>query len=191
MTIFTNLTNFFMDIKAFLTSSAGEWFTQRTNYHLDGSKTENSKANITVEFIQPDHPQIVNLCQQNKIESALSVGGLKYSWDTSVDWGKPKQQGNALLLLVPDRANPQTGKLIKASVNSNNTNISGRYILGEDEALTLIIEAEDIYVEERQWFAGENLRLRTTVIKDEVGRMQTTFYSEIRKLAPKEQSKSA
>ena len=179
-----------MDIKAFLTSSAGEWFTQRTNYHVDGSKTENSKANITVEFIQPDHPQIVSLCQQNKIESNLSVGGLKYSWDTSVDWGKPKQQGNALLLLVPDRENPQTGKLIKASVNSNNTNISGRYVLGEDEALTLIIEAEDIYVEERQWFAGENLRLRTTVVKDEAGRMQTTFYSEIRKVAPKEQPSS-
>ena len=178
-----------MDIKAFLTSSAGEWFTQRTNYHVDGSKIENSKANIIVEFIQPDHPQIENLCQQNKIESNLSVGGLRYSWDTSVDWGKPKQQGNALLLLIRDRANPQTGKLIKASVNSNN-NISGRYILGEDEALTLIIDAEDIYLEERQWFAGENLRLRTTVIKDEAGRMQTTFYSEIRKLAPKEKSSS-
>ena len=72
-----------MDIKAFLRSNAGEWFTQRSNYHLDGSKTENSKANITVEFIQPDHPQIVSLCQQNKLESNLSVGGLRYSWDNS------------------------------------------------------------------------------------------------------------
>ena len=179
-----------MDIKAFLTSNAGEWFTQRTNYHLDGSKTENSKANISVEFIQPDDPQIISLCQQNKLESNLSVGGLKYSWDNSVDWGKPKQQGTSLLILVAERENPQTGKLIKSSVNSNNTNISGRYILGEDEALTLIIEADDIYLEERQWFAGENLRLRTTVIKDEAGRMQTTFYSEIRRIAPKEQPSS-
>ena len=177
-----------MDIKTFLKSSAGEWFTQRTNYHLDGSKTESSKANITVEFIQPDHPQIVNLCQQNKIESNLSLGGLKYSWDNSVDWGKPKQQGNSLLILVPDCENSPIGKLLKASVNPNNAGFLGSYILGEDEALTLTIETEDIYAEERQWFAGENLRLRTTVIKDQAGRMQTTFYSEIRRIAPKEQS---
>ena len=174
-----------MDIKTFLKSSAGEWFTQRTNYHLDGSKTESSKANITIEFIQPDQPQIVTLCQQNKIEPNLSLGGLKYSWDNSVDWGKPKQQGNSLLILVPDRENPQIGKLLKASVNAG---FLGNYILGEDAALTLTIETEDIYAEERQWFAGENLRLRTTVIKDQAGRMQTTFYSEIRRIAPKEQS---
>ena len=174
-----------MDIKTFLKSSAGEWFTQRTNYHLDGSKTESSKANITVEFIQPDHPQIVTLCQQNKIEPNLSLGGLKYSWDNSVDWGKPKQQGHSLLILVPDRENPQIGNLLKASVNAG---FLGSYILGEDEALTLTIDTEDIYAEERQWFAGENLRLRTTVIKDRAGRMQTTFYSEIRRIAPKEQS---
>ena len=179
-----------MDIKTFLISSAGEWFTQRTNYDLEGSKTENSKANITVEFIKPENPQAIALCQQNKIEPNLSLGGLKYSWDNSVDWGKAKQQGNSLLVLVPDSENSATGKLIKASVDRNNPNISGRYILGEDEALTLIIETENIYAEERQWFAGENLRLRTTVIKDRSGNMQTAFYSEIRRILPKEQSKS-
>ena len=178
-----------MDIKEFLQSSAGEWFTQRTNYHLDVSKTENSKASITVEFIQPDHPQIVSLCQQNKIEPNLSLGGLKYSWDNSVDWGKPKQQGSSLLMLVPESNNPQTGKLIKASGYSNEADISGHYVLGEDEALTLIIDTDNIYTEERQWFAGENLRLRTSVTKDNNGKMQTIFYSEIRKLTPKEAPK--
>ena len=179
-----------MDIKTFLNSSAGEWFTQRTNYDLDGSKTENSKAHITVEFIEPDNPQTIALCQQNKIEPNLSLGGLKYSWDNSVDWGKTKQQGNALIILVPDHDNPQTGKIFKTSLAQNNASTIGRYILGKDEALTLIIETENIYAEERQWFAGENLRLRTTVIKDGTGNMQTSFYSEIRRLAPKEQSSS-
>lgn len=173
-----------MDIKAFLTNCAGEWFTQRTNYNLDGSTVESNKANITVEFIPPDNPQIVALASQNRIEPSLSLGGLKYSWDTSVDWGKPKQQGNTLLILVSDRENSQTGMLFKTAMNSDN--ISGRYILGEDEALTLIIETEDLYAEERQWFAGENLRLRTTVTKDKAGLTTTTFYSEIRRISPKE-----
>ena len=177
-----------MDIKAFLTNCAGEWFTQRTNYDLDGSKVESNKANITIEFIPPDNAQITSLCEQNRIEPNLSLGGLKYSWDTSVDWGKPKQQGNSLLVLVRDLENPQTGKLIKTAMNSNN--VSGRYVLGEDKALTLIIETEDIYAEERQWFAGENLRLRTTVTKDKAGLTTTTFYSEIRRIPPKEKPNS-
>ncbi len=186
-----------MDIKAFLTNCAGEWFTQRTNYDIDGSKVESNKANITVEFIPPDNAQITALCEQNRIEPSLSLGGLKYSWDTSVDWGKPKQQGNSLLVLVRDRAEPaskagrensQTGKLIKTAMNSNN--VSGRYVLGEDDALTLIIETDEIYAEERQWFAGENLRLRTTVTKDKAGLTTTTFYSEIRRIPPKEKPNS-
>ena len=177
-----------MDIKVFLTNCAGEWFTQRTNYALDGSKVESSKANISVEFIASDNSQIVALCQQNRIEPSCCWGGLKYSWDTSVDWGKPKQQGTSLLVLVGEGENSQTGKLIKTAMNSDH--ITGRYILGEDEALTLIIETEDIYAEERQWFAGENLRLRTTVTKDKAGLTTTTFYSEIRRIPPKETPKS-
>ena len=180
-----------MDIKEFLQSNAGEWFTQRTNYDLQGNKTNNSKANISVELISPDHPQIVSLCQQNRLEHNLSLGGLKYSWDNSVDWGKPKQQGNSLLILVADRDNPQTGKLISTSINFKKGNLSGHYTFGEDKALTLIVEAEDIYTEERQWFAGENLRLRTTVTKDNAGKTQTIFYSEIRKIASKQQTSSS
>ena len=63
----------------------------------------------------------------------------------------------------------------------------GHYTLGQDEALTLIIETEDIYAEERQWFASENLKLRTIMMRHNDGTQQTSFYSEIRKAPPKEE----
>ena len=44
--------------------------------------------------------------------------------------------------------------------------------------------------EERQWFASENFKMRTTVVKFKDGTKQTAFYSEIRKAAPKEATRN-
>ena len=42
-----------------------------------------------------------------------------------------------------------------------------------------------MHTEERQWFASDNLRMRTIVAQYQDGRKQTSFYSEIRKAKPK------
>jgi hypothetical protein len=173
-----------MNIKEFLNLSAGNWFVQRTNYQLNAGEADNSKADITVEFLSSDDAQVIQICEQNNIDASLSLGGTKYSWDTSVDALKPKQKGSSLLILIPNSNEPQTGKLLKQSKNINENNSFGRYILGQDLALTLIVETENIYAEERQWFASDNLKFRTTIVKDSNGNTQTSFYSEIRKAPP-------
>lgn len=174
-----------MDLKKFLDLSAGKWFSQRTNYLLNGKedKAQNSKADITIELIPKDDSRVVQLCQANRINPDLSLGGAVQSWDTSVDWGKPKQQGSYTIVLIPDAENERTGRLLR----QEDTKVYGRYVLGADEALTLIVETEHFYAEERQWFASDNLRLRTTAVKNSNGMNQTSFYSEIRKAAPKKE----
>ena len=57
-------------------------------------------------------------------------------------------------------------------------------MLAEDEALNLTLEVGDFLMEERIWFASENLRLRTSLIKGNNGYSRTAFYSEIRRLPP-------
>ncbi|MGV2828614.1 phycobiliprotein lyase [Myxosarcina sp. GI1(2024)] len=167
-----------MDIKQFLDLSAGKWFSQRTNY-LDNNKAQSSKADLTVELLASDHSTVVGICQNARIDPQLSLGGLATSWDNSVDWGKPKQLGSAVIAIVPHEENKRTGKILR----QGDSNSDGRYILGDDGALTLIIETDKICTEERQWFASDNLRLRTNIVRDKHRGtiVQTSFYSEIRK----------
>jgi hypothetical protein len=193
-----------MKITEFLNLNTGEWFSQRTNYHLHQQTAENSKANLTIELIEPEKPQIVQLCQENKLNRHLIVGSLQHSWDNSVDWGKPKQQGSALILFIPDDDCTEQGKIIQ-TITGKNSNINlGSYLLkrgldfteadreefvpgSSDYVLTLRMTTEQIEVQERLWFASDNLRLRTTIVKEATAIMQTFFYSEIRKMSPKTQ----
>jgi hypothetical protein len=167
-----------MKIDEFLEQCAGKWFSLRTNYHLDKTQVENSKSDLTVENLSHDRPEIVTLCQQYQINPSDTLGGMKTLWDNSVDWGKPKQIGSTTMVLIPTSDNPLVGKIIHAAG-------LGGYVLGNDEALTLAIEQENFSLEERMWFASPNLRLRTSLIKNSHGFSQMTFYSEIRKIAPK------
>lgn len=175
-----------MEIAEFLELCAGKWFSLRTSYHLDRAQVENSKSDLSVERLSQDCPEIIALCQQSNIDASEVLGGTKTLWDNSVDWGKPKQVGSAILILVPDRDRPQTGKLVHAVGTPAKTPISGRYNLGNDEALTFIVEEEKFYLEERLWYASPNLRMRTSLIKQANGFSKTAFYSEIRKMAAKE-----
>ena len=171
-----------MDLKEFLNLSAGRWFSQRTNYFLGEDKADNSKADITIEFIPPDDARATQLCQKHDLDPQLSIGGTVQSWDNSVDWGKPKQVGSATVILVSDPQSDRMGLLVRPE----DATVCGQYSLGADEALTLTIETDKMYAEERQWFASDNFKMRTTVVKYHDGNKQTSFYSEIRKAPPKE-----
>lgn len=171
-----------MNIKEFLDLSTGRWFSQRTNYFLGEDRVVNSKADITIEAIAPQDSKAIELCQKHNLDPQLTVGGTVQSWDNSVDWGKPKQVGSATVVLVSDADDDRTGQLVRPQ----DSKICGRYVLGADEALTLILETDDVYAEERQWFASDNFRMRTTVVKYQDGSKQTSFYSEIRKALPKD-----
>ncbi len=171
-----------MDLKEFLNLSAGRWFSQRTNY-LVGGEANNSKADITVELIDPEDAKAVELCQKHNLDPQQSLGGTVQSWDNSVDWGKPKQIGSATVVLVSDSDDNSVGKLIRPQ----DSRVCGHYVLGKDEALTLTVNTDDLQAEERQWFASENFKMRTTVVKFKDGTKQTSFYSEIRKTAPQKE----
>ncbi|MCU0534625.1 MAG: phycobiliprotein lyase [Hydrococcus sp. Prado102] len=174
-----------MKIEEFLEMCAGKWFSQRTSYHLDRTQVENSKSEITIERLSSDSREVVALCEQHNIDPSTTLGGTKASWDNSVDWGKTKQIGSAIVVVVPDRENPQVGKILQTAGTLSKTPVSGRYVLGNDEALTLIVEEEKTYIEERLWFASSNLRLRTSSMKNAGGFNKMAFYSEIRKIPPK------
>ncbi|MEL6580073.1 MAG: phycobiliprotein lyase [Cyanobacteria bacterium J06621_12] len=169
-----------MNPEKFLSQSAGRWFSQRTNYFLDRNQSASSKADLTIEFLSGDDTRVTELCQKHDLDSGLAIGGMVQSWDNSVDWGKDKQVGSATIVLVKDADSDNTGKLIRPQ----DSKVCGHYVLGEDEALTLTINQEEMEASERQWFASDNFKMRTTIVKLKDGTEQTSFYSEIRKAPP-------
>ncbi len=97
-----------------------------------------------------------------------------------MEWDKVKNAGSSVLVPIADPDQPNQGKLLRDVGYGGKAGIAGRYILGSDDALTLISSDETMYSEERLWFASPNLRLRTSILKRADGVSSASFCSEIR-----------
>lgn len=174
-----------MDIKTFLTQSEGQWFSQRTCYQATQEQPENSKANLTLELLTGEllsqDAAIAQLCQAYEIDFlTMPCFGIKTSWDTSVDFGKPKVMGSHAMAIVADAENPKTGRIFQVA-RDNNSLTKGVCTVIEDETLQLVMTEKNSRIEERIWFASEHLRLRMLLVGNEANIVQTCFYSEIRR----------
>ena len=171
-----------MDIKGFFEQSAGKWFSQRTSHHLAFKQAESGKSNITIEMLSADSPEVVQLCQQYDIDPATALCGARVAWDGTMEWDedKEKHQGSTVLVPIPDPDKPNEGQLLREMGYAEKAPVAGRYIMGNDDALTLITDYETMYSEERLWFASPNLRLRTSILKRFGGFSMASLSSEIR-----------
>ena len=171
-----------MDIKAFVHQSAGDWFAQRTFYQANNPEPVNGKANTSFKFLEAseaDFQRIAAAIGQTVDDQWLVQ---QSSWDTSVDWASPKVQGNSLIAYILDPENPQKSQVF--ALSSGNLS-KGSCELGDDGILIMTMTDGDRMIVERQWFASENLRMRTNIVTGSAGVLQTSFYSEIRRMVEK------
>lgn len=169
-----------MDIVEFFQLSSGRWFSQRTSHHLAFKQAESGKSDIVIAMLDKTDPAVVALCQQYDIAPDLALCGARVTWDGTMEWDEEKHAGSTVLVPIADPENPNTGQLLRDMGYAEKAAVAGRYIVGDDEALTLITEYETMYSEERLWFASPNLRLRTSVLKRFGGFSMASFCSEIR-----------
>lgn len=169
-----------MDIQEFFEQSAGKWFSHRTSHHLAFKQSESGKSDIVIETLPNDHPEVIKLCEQYEIDPALASCGARVSWNGTMEWDEEKHVGSTVLVSVPDAENPQEGRLLREIGYAEKVPVAGRYIMGNDGALTLITEYETMSSEERLWFASPNLRMRVSVLKRFGGFSMASFTSEIR-----------
>ncbi|MDX2214661.1 MAG: phycobiliprotein lyase [Oculatellaceae cyanobacterium bins.114] len=169
-----------MDITEFFQQSAGKWLSQRTSHNLASQQSENGKSTVQIEMMPNDAPEVIKLCELGNVDPAIALFGVKIAWDGNIDWQSTKQTGSTLLVPVPDLDKANEGNLLRSLGYAEKTPVSGRYSVGSDDALTLIIETEALYSEERLWFASPNLRLRTSILRSSGGPSLASFCSEIR-----------
>jgi hypothetical protein len=97
-----------------------------------------------------------------------------------MDGSPKKQMGSTMLVAVRSPEQENEGLLLQNRKDLSNKALKGRYILGDDEVLTLITESEEFYAEERFWYLMPNLRLRTSMVQRKDGLNHAAFCSEIR-----------
>jgi hypothetical protein len=169
-----------MDIVEFFEQSSGKWFSQRTSHHLAFKQTESGRSDIVIDLLNKGDPAVVALCQQYEIDPALALCGARVTWDGTMEWDKEKHEGSTVIVPVADTDQPNEGKMLREQGYAEKAPVAGRYVMGDDDSLTLITEYETMYSEERLWFASPNLRLRTSILKRFGGFSMATFCSEIR-----------
>lgn len=168
-----------MDITEFFQQSAGKWASQRTNHHLAQNQSEGVKSELIIDVLPQNDPSVVQLCQQQGIDSASALCGVRVSWNGTAERNPKPQTGSSLLVVIADADQPHQGQILSQPHKAAAPTL-GRYSLDENEVLTLITDTPDLYAEERIWFANSNFRLRTSVVKRAGNYNVASFCSEIR-----------
>ncbi|MBE9221222.1 phycobiliprotein lyase [Cyanobacterium stanieri LEGE 03274] len=169
-----------MDINTFIEKTAGSWFSQRTTYNINKEAVDNSKANLDINLLDKDSNQAKVICQENNLKTEDNMTIITSEWDNSPDWGKPKKSGNSTMIINYQKDDLKNGKIWRLLPNQKL--LEGNFTIAEDDSLTFTIKEDTHSIEERIWFANDNLRLRNTVIKSKNQVIETSFYSEIKKI---------
>jgi CpeS-like protein len=176
-----------MDIQDFFQACVGKWVSQRTTHHLIEQKNQSDRSDLWVDILDPEHPEVVDLCKLYDLKISQAYGGLNIRWSEVAEAYqsrfKPRNEGATLLVPILDPDFPNRGQILR---KLNATTALGTFSLGSDEALTIVLESNDLVTEERMWFASarpSNLRLRSSLIKKNGVLYATTFCSEIRMIS--------
>ncbi|HAN74429.1 MAG TPA: phycobiliprotein lyase, partial [Planktothrix sp. UBA8402] len=118
--------------------------------------------------------KVIQLCQQHHIDPTTISDGFRSTWDGTTEGNSEQQKGSAILVPIINPEHPQAGQLLQSQSSNPNQSLSGSYSFGEDEVLTIITESPNFYVEERLWYLIPNLRLRTSIVKNNTGLTQAS-----------------
>jgi len=172
-----------MDAMQFFHLSAGQWRSHRTTHHLAFKRAEVGVSDIQVQSLAADHPEIIALCETHGIDPSLTIGGSHVTWNGTMAWdqeGAENHQGKTFFAIVPDADNPRQGRLLRERGYAEIVPVVGQFLMDETDGLVLLTEYETMSSKERFWFAGPNLRMRTSTVKRFGGFSTATFCTETR-----------
>lgn len=169
-----------MDIVEFFELSAGKWFSQRTVHNLTSGELQTGKSDLVMDVLSPDDVTVLEMCDRHGVDQALVGKGLHLTWEGTIESNPDQKRGEVILVSVIDGTQPLEGKILQQRRDSQTSSLTGRYLMGKDDILTLWIESDGFKAEERLWYLIPNLRLRTSIVNYDNGVILASFCSEIR-----------
>jgi hypothetical protein len=164
-------------ITEFLEKCAGKWFSQRTGHNLVDRKSVLGKGDLWMDLLAADAPEAIALCQRYGVDPGAIAAGLKLRWEGITASPNKELGSSTIVALAPDEngqglllATPAAAELLKP----------GTYSFGTDGTLWLNLPLADGTIEERIWFASDNLRFRSSTTTRSNGMTFASFCSEIR-----------
>ena len=155
------------DALSFFRLSCGRWMSQRSQHHLLHRRAEAGASFIVVEELLKGDERLAEIAKRNDQDVSRVIGGCWVRWSGSMAWDRAGEshEDQTMFGLIPSDDAGRHGLLLRDRGYAEKAPVAGQFRMDEENGLILTTDYEMMSSLERFWFAGPNLRLRTSTVQ--------------------------
>ena len=155
------------DALSFFRLSCGRWTSQRSQHHLLHRRAEAGASFIVVEELQKGDERLAEIAARNNKSVERIIGGCWVRWSGSMAWDRAGEshEDQTMFGLIPTDEAGRSGLLLRDRGYAEKAPVAGEFRMDAENGLILTTDYEMMSSLERFWFAGPNLRLRTSTVQ--------------------------
>ena len=155
------------DALHFFQLSCGRWMSRRSQHHLLHRRAEAGASFIVVEELAKGDRRLAEIAAVNNESVEKMVGGCWVRWSGSMAWDRAGEshEDQTIFGLIPSDESGRSGLLLRDRGYAEKAPVAGQFRMDDENGLILTTDYEMMSSLERFWFAGPNLRLRTSTVQ--------------------------
>ena len=155
------------DALSFFRLSCGRWMSQRSQHHLLHRRAEAGASFIVVEELLKCDERLAEIAKRNDQDVSRIIGGCWVRWSGSMAWDRAGEshEDQTMFGLIPSDDAGRHGLLLRDRGYAEKAPVAGQFRMDDENGLILTTDYEMMSSLERFWFAGPNLRLRTSTVQ--------------------------
>ena len=155
------------DALSFFRLSCGRWMSQRSQHHLLHRRAEAGASFIVVEELLKGDERLAEIAKRNDQDVSRIIGGCWVRWSGSMAWDRAGEshEDQTMFGLIPSDDAGRHGLLLRDRGYAEKAPVAGQFRMDDENGLILTTDYEMMSSLECFWFAGPNLRLRTSTVQ--------------------------
>ena len=175
-----------MDIGKFVDLSEGTWRSMRSGHSLAFQHFEEVLSEIKINKLKVDDKSVQELISSVEMPMGMVTSPFRMQWEAESDW-EPEDStavSAGSCILLPVQRSESSGWVVRSVGYAEAEQANSKYEFSSDGTLLLSTTYGQSIAEERIWFASENVRCRSSVVRTSEGSgiLQTSFASEVRRI---------